>query len=314
MLQIISVTLPYFALILCGYVARGAGVMIEGSAKALNGFVLYFALPAMMIRAIGAIPFEDVFRPGFIAAWASISLILFVGVLIGAMLVFRQSGAAATVQAAASAHGNIGYLGITLVIGLMGDAAAGPVAMAIVFDMMILIPISIALLEYFGSGGKAEGGGGLIKTAKAAVLNPFVLSIAVGLVISVTGIALPGPIDDFLRILGMAAVPAALFAIGVTLYAQPMRAAAGELGAICLVKLLLHPFLVIFVATSDIFGLTRDEVAIAVLLSSLPVANNVFLIATRYDAHPNRISGAILFSTGLALITFNLWAWLLLTT
>ena len=111
----------------------------------------------------------------------------------------------------------------------------------------------------------------------------------------------------------MAAVPAALFAIGVTLYAQPMRTAAGELSAICLVKLIVHPLAVVFIATSDIFGLTRDEVAIAVLLSALPVANNVFLIATRYETRPNRISGAILFSTSLALITFNLWAWLLLT-
>lgn len=309
MLQIVSVTLPYFALILCGYAARGTGVMVEGSAKALNGFVLYFALPAMMVRAIGAIAFEDVLRPGFIAAWAATSSVLFLGVLLGSVLVLRQPGAAATVRAAASAHGNIGYLGITLVIGLMGDAAAGPVAMAIVFDMMILIPVSIALLEYFLD----ENGGGALKTMKAAVLNPFVLSIGAGLALSFSGGALPGPVDDFLRILGMAAVPAALFAIGVTLYAQPMRAAAGELSAICLAKLIIHPLAVIFIATSDIFGLTRDEVAIAVLLSSLPVANNVFLIATRYETHPNRISGAILFSTSFALISFNLWAWLLLT-
>ncbi|MEL6794899.1 MAG: AEC family transporter, partial [Pseudomonadota bacterium] len=141
---------------------------------------------------------------------------------------------------------------------------------------------------------------------------PFVLSIAAGLGLSVSGAALPGPVDDFLRILGMAAVPAALFAIGVTLYAQPMRAAVGELSAICLVKLALHPLVVLAVGTSGVFELSRDEIAIAVLLSALPVANNVFLVATRYDARPNRISGAILFSTSLALITFNLWAWFLL--
>ena len=88
-------------------------------------------------------------------------------------------------------------------------------------------------------------------------------------------------------------VPAALFAIGVTLYAQPMRAAAGELGGICLIKLLLHPLAVLFIATSDVFGLSREEIVAAVLLSSLPVANNVFLIATRYETRPNRVSGAI---------------------
>ena len=310
MLEIVGVTLPYFALILCGYVARWRGVMVEGSAKALNAFVLYFALPALLIRTIAGIPIEEVFRPGFFAAWGVVSALMFVGVFLAAALLFRQGLAGASILSAATAHGNVGYLGITLVVSLAGQTAAAPVAMAIIFDMLVVVPVTIALLDRYGEGGTAAGIGA---TLRAAVLNPFVLAISTGLLVSLSGVAAPGPVDDFLRILGMAAVPAALFAIGVTLYAQPMRAAAAELGGICVAKLFIHPFVMIFVATSDVFQLTREETVAAVLLASLPVANNVFILATRYETRPNRISGAILFSTGAALLTFNLWAWLLLS-
>ncbi|MFN3262792.1 MAG: AEC family transporter [Pikeienuella sp.] len=312
MFAIFGVTLPYFALIGCGYAARWRGVMVEGSAKALNAFVLYFALPALMVRTIAAIPFEDVFNPGFFAAWGSVSVLMFVGTLIVSGLVMRQGGAAATVHAAATTHGNVGYLGITLVVSLAGEAAAAPVAMAIIFDMLFVVTLTIALLSRLSPGAGAEVPS-LLATARSAILNPFVLAIGAGLLLSLSGAEIPKPVDDFMRILGMAAVPAALFAIGVTLYGQPMRAAASELGWICAAKLLIHPLVMIFVATTDVFGLTREEIVIAVLLASLPVANNVFILALRYETRPNRMSGAILFSTGAALATFNLWAWLLLS-
>lgn len=312
MFEIVGVTLPYFALIACGYVARWRGVMVEGSAKALNAFVLYFALPALLIRTISAIPFEEVFRPGFFAAWGAVSVLMFAGTFLVSALIARQGSAAASIHAAATTHGNVGYLGITLVVSLAGEAAAAPVAMAIIFDMLVVVTLTIALLSRLAPGaGTATPS--LLATARSAILNPFVLAIGAGLILSLSGIAPPKPVDDFMRILGMAAVPAALFAIGVTLYAQPMRTAATELGWICAAKLLLHPLAMIFVATTDIFGLTREEIAIAVLLASLPVANNVFILAMRYETRPNRISGAILFSTAAALATFNLWAWLLLS-
>ncbi|MGM0586554.1 MAG: AEC family transporter, partial [Pseudomonadota bacterium] len=135
MLEIFAVTLPYFALIACGYLARGTGVMGEGSPRVLNDFVLFFALPALMIRTIGNIPLEEVLRPGFIAVWAIVSVALFAGSWLVSGGLFRQGGRVATIHAAAAAHGNVGYLGISLVISLMGEGAAAPVAMAIIFDM-----------------------------------------------------------------------------------------------------------------------------------------------------------------------------------
>ena len=87
--------------------------------------------------------------------------------------------------------------------------------------------------------------------------------------------------------------------------------AVGEIGALSLIKLILHPIIIVFVFTSETFGLSREEIVAAVLLAALPVANNVFVIATRYEVRPGRISSTIFATTLLALVSFNLWAWLL---
>lgn len=107
--------------------------------------------------------------------------------------------------------------------------------------------------------------------------------------------------------LGAAAVPTALFAIGVTLYGQPLSGSAGELGLLSLLKLVVHPLL-IFLLMHHVLALEASLVEAGVLLAALPVASNVFILATRYEVRPGMVSGAILVSTTAALISFNLWA------
>ena len=145
---------------------------------------------------------------------------------------------------------------------------------------------------------------------RALVFNPFILAIFAGLLLSLADVGFYKGIDDFLRILGMAAVPTALFAIGVSLYGQPMRKAWLGISFLCAMKLLVHP-VAIFVVTAYVLGLPRGLVVAATLLAALPTANNAFIIATRFDVRPRLVSGAILVSTAAALVTLNLWAFAL---
>ena len=116
-------TLPFFALIFCGYIARWWGVMAPGSSSALNNFVLYFALPALFIRTIAGIPFDNFLNKDFVQVWAISGLIVYGGVVSLCLGVMHMNPQHAFIQALASAHGNIGYLGITLVVVLLGETA-----------------------------------------------------------------------------------------------------------------------------------------------------------------------------------------------
>lgn len=304
-----AATLPFFALILCGYVASWLGVMGEGSAKVINNFVLYFALPAMLVRTLAGLPIATLLNPDFLIAWGAVSMLLFAFTAIVAARLVGQEGPQAVIQAAAATHGNVGYLGIGLVVSLLGEGVIAAVSMAIMLDLVLIIPATIALLEFFGNRARPPLAG-FTSILRALVFNPFILAIAAGLILSLADIGFAKGIDDFLRILGMAAVPTALFAIGVSLYGQPMRTAWIEITFLCVLKLIVHP-LAIFIVTALILDLPHDLVTAATLLAALPIANNVFIIATRFDVRPRLISSAILASTAAALVTLNLWAFAL---
>ncbi len=309
MLETFGTTLPFFALIICGYVARWFGVMGDGSAKVLTNYVLYFALPALLIRTLAALPTSQLLEPKFLLAWTVVSTALFALTAIIVLLVFKHSGAKAIIQAASASLGNTGLLGLTLVISLLGDKAIAPVSMAIIVDLVLVIPVTIALLEFFSDNNRSAK-----ETFKNVVLaliaNPFVISIFLGLALSLIEFEFPKGIDDFLRILSMAAVPTGLFAIGVMLYGQPLSAVWVNVTALCTLKLIVHPA-AIYVMTSMILGLPYEIVVAATLLAALPIANNAFIIAMRFNSEPELVSSCILTSTILAIITFNVWVLLL---
>ena len=145
------------------------------------------------------------------------------------------------------------------------------------------------------------------RALKAFVANPFIVAIFLGFLLSFGGIGIAQVADDFLRILGSAAIPTALFAIGATLYGQPIGSAWIEIGVVFTIKLIVHPAAV-FVFTTQVFDLPTDLVAVATLSAALPMANNLFVIATRYKVRPPVASAAILISTIAAIGTFNVWA------
>ncbi|HKK37236.1 MAG TPA: AEC family transporter [Paracoccaceae bacterium] len=307
--SVLAVTLPFFALILCGWTARAAGVIDAAAPRALNAFVLYFALPALLIRTLAGLPLEALAVPGFLAAWVLVSLAMFALVAVAARAL-RQSPKAAIMQAAAAVHGNVGYLGVSLVLAVLGPSATAAVSMAVVLDFLVIVPLVIALTELVGRRDAAPLAA-LAAAGRSAVANPFVISILAGLALAALGLPPTGMLDEVLRILGQAAVPAALFAIGATLHGQPLRAAGPELAAIALLKLVVHPILIVLVM-ADLFDVPQALIGPAALLAALPVANNVFVLATRYEARPGVVSASILATTAMALVTFNLWAGLVI--
>ena len=306
MQETFAATLPFFALILCGYLARWRGVMGPGSSPVLNNFVLYFALPALFIRTLAGLPFETLLNRDFVLVWSIAGVIIYGAIVIAATVIRRQSVAQGVILALGAAHGNIGYLGITLVVVLLGPPAVAAMSMAVAVDFILFVPLTLVILELSRSRQSSKLGT-VIYASKTLVANPFVISIFVGLSLSYLGVGIQKNIDDFLNILGMAAVPAALFALGVTLFGQPLGSDWMEIGFLGVLKLLVHPLLVLGLSLY-VFELPSNLIAAATLLAALPIANNVFIIATRYDMRVRVVSGAILVSTTLALVSFNVWA------
>ena len=320
MLRVLEVTLPVFALVFCGFFGQRWRLLPANAVAGINAFVFFFALPAMLFRVVSTQPLGSFTDWRFAAGYASATLAVFLFTRLSALPARDERRGPATARAAAgaqatafglnTAHGNIGYLGLPLAIEL-GREHLAPMILAMICDIFLVITLGIALLEIDRRRGHAEGLLGGPAVAKTVVLglarSPLVLSIALGLAWAVFTPPMPAAADNFVRLLGAAAGPCALFAIGASLGDRPI-VVGRTVTALMLLKLIVHPVL----AGLLLYGVTGADpraAAIGVLAASLPSASNSFIIAQRYRVDAREISAAILVGTFVSLLTVSLVIW-----
>jgi malonate transporter and related proteins len=313
-LQILLVTFPFFALVLAGYVAARRRWLPLEAIPGLNGFVLYFALPCMLFRFGSGTPIAQLLSPAVFIVYLSCALVM-VGFAVLMTLSPRINWNNAAFGALVTAFPNTGFMGIPLLVALLGPPAAGVAIITIVVDLIITTSLCIALsrLDAAGTHGAREAAANALKGVAS---NPMPWAIAAGALASASGLGLPAPVAQTLGLLADSASPVALFTIGAVLARSQMLAADDASAQVplkdyvplALMKLLLHPLLVLLVGSSAIqLGLPLDPFALTVivLVAALPSASNVSLLAEKFGANNGRIARIILVSTAAAFLTFS---------
>ena len=301
MLPILLKTLPFFALIGVGYLAGRTRFFSAEATAALTKFVFYFALSAMLFRFAANLSLGEIFDWYFVFAYLWGCLVVY-AIATGVALWRRVSIEEAAVEAQCAIIGNVGFLGVPMLVLLMGDAAAGPVLLVLAIDLIVFSSIITLLIT-----GVREGKMSLVilKVLGMGLLkNPMIVSIVLGLIWGATGIAVPAPVNDFLGTLGAAATPGALFAIGASLAGRSAERieVAGWL-AFC--KLVLHPAAVALAALV-FFPVEPYAASVMIAAAALPVAGNVYILAAHYRVAPQRVSTAILLSTAASVLTVTM--------
>ena len=308
--SVFAVTFPFFALILIGYAAARRQWLPLGAIPGLNGFVLYFALPCMLFRFGAGAPLAQLLNPRSAAVYLGAALVL----LAAALLYARRGGWSwndAAFGALVTAFPNTGFMGVPLIVALLGAAAAGPVVQVMAIDMVITSSLCIALSRLDGAG--AQGMAAALRQALRGMLaNPLPWAVLLGGLASAVGLVLPQPLDQTLALLGNAAPPVALFTIGAVLARSQMGhdtpVAWPAYLPLALAKLVLHPLLVLggaALAAAAGAPLPPLGAAAITLVAALPSASNVAVLAERFGAHNGRIARIILVSTVLAFGSFS---------
>lgn len=306
MYAVFNIALPFFALIFTGYAAGKRGHLTESTITGLNTFVFYFALPALLIIKISQAPIEALLDLRLAAAYYSAGLALFAAVYFGGNLLFPARPAVNALRSLGATFSNVGFVGLPLVILAFGAEAAPPAVVVLVLDMVLMIGLTVAIIE-----ADLGGGGGWRRAAatvaKGLVRNPLIVASFIGIGLAASGLTLPKPLAAYGELLGSAAGPCALFALGATLASRPaahLRDGAGETAFLCFMKLVVHPWLVWLMA-AWVFELPPLWTAVLVVDAALPLAANVYLLAQRYRLYAAEASAAVLASTVLALITVS---------
>ena len=327
MQAIFAVTFPFFALVLLGWLAAQRRVLPESAIPGLNMFVLFFALPCMLFRFGASRPFAQLIDPVLLGIYGVCALLM---VLFSIALTLQRGPGTAGVPLKDAAFGalvatfpNAGFMGVPLLVGLLGERAAGPLIGAILLDLVVTSSLCLALAQMhpadqFEPEREPHDSvvAAFLRALRGAVSNPLPWAIALGAVVAASGVVLPEPLAQIIKMLGDAATPVALFTIGAVLWRAGQHAhtatpLAGYL-PLALVKLLVHPLLVLsagVIAQALGAQVSRFGLLVLVLTAALPSASNVSILAERYGADNGRVARIIMASTVLAFGTFSVFAW-----
>lgn len=298
MLAIFLKTLPFFGLIGLGWAAGRLRVFPEEATNWLTRFVFYFALSAMLFRFAATLSLAELFDPAFVAAYLTGS-----GLLWGLVFCIGRARGEALAPAAMEAHaavsGNTGFLGVPMLVVLLGAAAAGPVLMVLTVDMIVFSSLITLIVAAVRQGRVTPALAGAL--ARGLARNPMIMSMAAGLAWSAADLPMPAPADEFLTLLGAAATPGALFAIGASLAARRGAERPGPAIWLSAAKLALHPLAVGVAAWA--FAVDPFAGGVMVAAAALPVAGNVYILANHFRLAERRVSAAILISTAASILT-----------
>ncbi len=296
MLAIFLKTLPFFALIGLGWFAGRSKFFPQDATAWLTKFVFYFALPAMLFRFSGSLHIAELFDLRLVLAY-----------LLGSTLVWAAGFfvararklplAECAMEAHAGMTGNTGFLGIPMLLVLFGERAIGPIMLLLTIDMIVYSTL-VTLIVTAAKHGRVTLA--IVPQLLLGIIrNPMIAAMIAGLLWSAFGLTFAAPLDEFLAMLGAAATPGALFAIGASLAGK----SAERLGPaiwLSFAKLVLHP-LAVGIAALAIFKVDPFSAGVMISAAALPVAGNVYILAQHFGIAVQRVSTAILISTAISI-------------
>jgi hypothetical protein len=303
MLAVLAIIVPVFALIGLGFLAQRFGYLTDGAGRILAEFGFKVAMPALLFRAmlsVGEMPGSPLL---LLVAYFSATLTVWLTATVLNSVLLRRPAADAAAIGMGSCFGNTVMLGIPLALTAFGPEAATPIALLIAVETPLLWVMATLHMEA-ARRGRSMSFAALGGVLWDLVRNPIVMSLIAGIVWRQTGLGMAPMVDKITGMLAQAAVPSALFALGMTLATFAIRSELKTLTLLCVLKLVLYP-VAAYVLTVHVFQVPPLWSAIAVLFAAMPVGANAYLFAARYQTAEAPVSGAIAVSTLIAVFTVS---------
>jgi malonate transporter and related proteins len=290
--------------IVTGWLAGLAGYVSRGLSDGLIHFAYNVAMPALLVVTIAQEPAQALLAWRFLLAFGGGSLICFALVFAAARALGPAGVAGPSMQGWAASMTNTGFVALPILQATYGPHAVLPAAIATVFVAVVMFPAAVIMQEV-GRGSRLAP----MALARHVVLNPMVLSTLVGVAWSAFGLAMPGPVAAYLHILADALTACALFAIGLGMSVDGLRANIRRAAALTFVKLVVMPLVVFALA----FGARLDPLSTvaAVVCAGVPTAKTVYILAGEYHCEEPLVAATVSMTTLGSIVTLIGWMYLL---
>lgn len=302
MLTVLGITAPIFILIGLGFVSARIALVNREQIRGLGAFVINFALPALVLRALVERRLDEVLNWPYLVAYALASLSLFTAGFAVARWLRGQGQSASAILAMGMSVSNSGFIGYPIAVMVLGQTAAVAMALGMLVENLLLIPLALALAE----AGTQRGRGGwalLRETGLRLARNPLIIAIALGLLLSLLQIRLPAVPLRVVDMLADASAPVALFVIGGSLYGLKLGGMGGDLVQTALGKLILHP-LALLLAFLLLPGVEPQLMVAGLLFASAPMMSIYPILGQRFGLE-QRCAAALVAATVLAFFSIS---------
>jgi hypothetical protein len=290
---LIDIFAPVVALIAVGYGALRFGLIERAAIRPMADLAFVIMTPALLFRAMATTPLRDLNLQAP-AAYFGAAVPLFYGIVLWQLRRGRGAPSAA-VDGLASTFSNTAMMGIPIVTLAFGNAGLLVLLTIIALHALILLTSATLIFE-MGRSNATSRRQALVQAARNSIIHPVVLPILAGVAWSVLHWPMPKVLDSSLQVLGSAAPPMCLLLLGATIADLGLGTGARKALRYCLAKNLAQPLLTYCVGRW-VLGLDGLVLTVATLAAAMPVGNNVFLFAQRYQVAQAEVSSAVVIST-----------------
>jgi predicted permease len=302
---LLDVILPVFLVIGVGYAAVRGGFFGDEAIDGLTRFSQNFAIPCLLFSAISTLDLSAVFQPALLISFYTGATVGFAAGFLGARYLFKRDWDASVAIGFSCLFSNSVLLGLPIT-----ERAYGPDALEANFAIIAVhapfcYALGVTAMEIARSRGSLT-----LETAgmafRAMFRNPLVIGIGLGFLVNLSGLSLPGVVENALGLIVRAALPVALFALGGVLVRYRPEGDMRTILYVCAVSLVLHPSVVWLMGMAT--GLDRDAMRSAVLTAAMAPGVSTYMFANMYGVALRVAASAVLIATALSILT--VWGWL----
>lgn len=295
---ILTAILPIFIIMSLGIISTKLKNFPENTDTALNNYVFYFALPLLLFASMATTPIQTVLNWQFMLVFFLAMVILFI---LGLVIYWRKYPPAERIILALSiASPNMAYMGIPILMILLGSKVLVPVSLATILFCLIMA-VGVVTIEFCHAGLSFRQ---IIKNGLMSLIkNPLIVAPMLGIIWTALHIPTPRILTYICHLVGDTAAPCALFAIGVTLKQRPVKYRWGFLSVASVIKLVLQPLLVL--GLLYLIPLQPFWAVSAFVLAGLPTLMVCYILAQQFDANKETVASLILVSTLASIVTLS---------
>lgn len=308
--QILAIVLPVFALIGLGYLAARSRLLDPSIGDALGQFVFVIAIPVLIFRTLATSSLDGASPWGlWISYFTGVGVIWTAGTLL-VRLAFGRDARAGVIAGISAGFANTVLVGIPLITAIHGEEGLVPLFLLISVHLPVMTIACAVLMERAavldGTQAPKPLGGVLREIALSLATNPIVIGILAGGAWRILGWPVEGILADVLGRIAGAAVPVALFSLGMSMVAYGVRGNIGPAVLLSALKLVAMPA-VVYGMAAHVVGMPPLWVSVATLIAACPTGVNAFLFAARYGTGHAMSANSITFTTAAAVVVTGGW-------